>query len=71
MDEGWTRWLLEQVRHTVLRRVDPGSFAEHISERIDVVVFPDQSPRSHGRRLPARSACRRSTSAGLGGGSDS
>jgi hypothetical protein len=43
IDEGWTRWLLDKFG-IPYSTVDPGSFIEHINERIDVVIFPDQSP---------------------------
>ncbi len=44
MDEGWTRWVLEQFgfRYTSLRNRD---FADgNLRSRLDAIVFPDQPP---------------------------
>ena len=43
IDEGWTRWLLDQFG-IPYSRIDFGSFGDNISSRTDVVVFPDDSP---------------------------
>ena len=44
MDEGWTRWILEQFgfRYTSLQNAD--IIGGKLNERYDVIVFPDQSP---------------------------
>jgi hypothetical protein len=43
MDEGWTRWLLEKFE-IPYQGVDSGAFVDRINDRVDVVLFPDQSP---------------------------
>ena len=43
MDEGWTRWLLEKFG-IPYSSVDNGDVVDHLRDRQDVIVFPDQSP---------------------------
>jgi Zinc carboxypeptidase len=43
MDEGWTRWLLEKFA-IPYQSVDSGDVFDNVSGRVDVIVFPDQSP---------------------------
>ncbi len=56
MDEGWTRWLLEQFgfAYTSLHNAD--ITGGHLSERFDAVIFPDQSAaiinRGYTSRMP-------------------
>ena len=75
IDEGWTRWVLEQYRlpvHDAHERATSGRAASR--ERFDVVILPSQSSRAistatgraRGRRRAGRGTpCRRSTRAGL------
>jgi hypothetical protein len=46
MDEGWTRWVLEQYgfRSTPLHNADVR--AGHLRDKYDAIIFADQNPRS-------------------------
>jgi len=44
IDEGWTRWVLEQFGFRYHRLVNPEIQAGRLRDRWDVIVFPDQSP---------------------------
>jgi hypothetical protein len=46
MDEGWTRWVLEQYDfvHTTLHNADLR--AGQLRDKYDVIILPDQQPRS-------------------------
>jgi hypothetical protein len=46
MDEGWTRWVLEQYgfRSTPLHNADVR--AGHLRDKFDAIIFADQNPRS-------------------------
>ncbi len=44
MDEGWTRWLLENFGFAYTRTKNPDIQAGNLRSRFDVLVFPDQSP---------------------------
>ena len=46
MDEGWTRWVLDQYRipYTTVRDADLR--AGNLARRFDAIVLPDQSPRA-------------------------
>ena len=43
MDEGWTRWLLENFGFAYQSVLNPGIEAGSLRQRFDVIVFPDQS----------------------------
>ncbi len=42
MDEGWTRWVLEQFGFPYDRLTNPDIEAGRLESRFDVIVFPDQ-----------------------------
>jgi len=44
MDEGWTRWLLDEFDFAYERVTNPAIAAGNLKERFDVIVFPDQDP---------------------------
>ena len=44
MDEGWTRFILEQYRIPYTSVVDRDIRAGSLNSRFDVILFPDQSP---------------------------
>jgi hypothetical protein len=44
MDEGWTRWLLEQFGFAYTNVVNKDFQADDLHSRFDVIVFPDQRP---------------------------
>lgn len=46
MDEGWTRWVLEQYEFTLTTLHNEDVRAGRLHERFDVVVLADQSPGS-------------------------
>jgi zinc carboxypeptidase len=54
MDEGWTRWVLEQYDFTLttLHNADirpstePGAAGGKLRDKYDVIILPDQAPRS-------------------------
>ena len=46
MDEGWTRWILEQYRIPYTSVVDRDIRAGDLAKRFDVLLIPDQSPGS-------------------------
>jgi hypothetical protein len=43
IDEGWTRWLLEDFGFAYLNVLNPDIDAGNLRQRFDVIVFPDQS----------------------------
>ena len=45
MDEGWTRWLFEQYGFAYTTIADADVRRGGLSDRFDVIVLPDQSPR--------------------------
>jgi hypothetical protein len=46
MDEGWTRWLLEQFGYAYTRVTNADLHGGNLNARFDVIVFADQDPRS-------------------------
>ncbi len=44
MDEGWTRWILEQFGFEYTSLTNPELLKGNLRERFDAIVFPDQSP---------------------------
>ncbi len=46
IDEGWTRWLLEQFGFAYTSLRNPDVQAGRLNARFDVIVFPDQAPAS-------------------------
>lgn len=46
MDEGWTRWLLDQFGFTYTSVKNPEILAGNLRQKYDVIVFPDQNPQS-------------------------
>jgi zinc carboxypeptidase len=57
MDEGWTRWVFDSWKVPYLPLVDSVVRAGRLKERFDVILLPDQAPRSLldglARRYPA------------------
>ncbi|HVG21638.1 MAG TPA: M14 metallopeptidase family protein [Blastocatellia bacterium] len=45
MDEGWTRWVLEQYEFSFATLHNADMKAGKLRERFDVVILPDQQPR--------------------------
>jgi hypothetical protein len=45
MDEGWTRWLLEQYGFAYTTIADADVRAGNLGARFDVIILPDQAPR--------------------------
>jgi hypothetical protein len=56
MDEGWTRWLLEQFGFAYASVHNSDVTAGHLRDRFDALVFPDQSAaiinRGYTSRMP-------------------
>ncbi|HJU64301.1 MAG TPA: M14 family metallopeptidase, partial [Gemmatimonadaceae bacterium] len=48
MDEGWTRWIFDQyrIRYTSITDRDVRAGGGALRQRFDVILIPDQSPRS-------------------------
>lgn len=44
MDEGWTRWILEQFEFPYLSLTNRDIQAGRLAERLDVIILPDASP---------------------------
>ncbi|MGI8741408.1 MAG: M14 family metallopeptidase [Bryobacteraceae bacterium] len=44
MDEGWTRWLLENFEFAYSSVANPAIEAGNLRQKFDVIVFPDESP---------------------------
>ncbi|MEZ5356805.1 MAG: M14 family metallopeptidase, partial [Bryobacteraceae bacterium] len=44
MDEGWTRWMLEQFGFLYMRADNATVLKGNLRERFDVIVMPDQGP---------------------------
>jgi hypothetical protein len=42
IDEGWTRWLLEDFKFPYTSLLNPDIDASNLRQRFDVIVFPDQ-----------------------------
>lgn len=45
IDEGWTRWILENYGFAPVTLRNGGLQAGHLSERFDAIIFPDASPK--------------------------
>ncbi|HXG68501.1 MAG TPA: M14 family metallopeptidase, partial [Blastocatellia bacterium] len=45
MDEGWTRWVLEQFKFEYKSLTDADVRAGNLKEKFDVIILPDQSMR--------------------------
>jgi len=54
MDEGWTRWVFDSWQVPYVSLVDSVVRGGRLKERFDVVVLPDQPPRSLLEGLPLR-----------------
>jgi hypothetical protein len=46
MDEGWTRWVLEQYGFNLTTLHNADIRAGKLRDKYDVVIFPDQNPRA-------------------------
>src|SRR4051812_8980265 len=46
MDEGWTRWVLEQYEFTLTTLHNADVRAGRLREKFDAIILPDQAPRS-------------------------
>jgi hypothetical protein len=46
MDEGWTRWLLENFEFDYKSVLNPDIEAGGLRQRFDAIIFPDQTPAS-------------------------
>jgi hypothetical protein len=46
IDEGWTRWVLEQFGFQYTTVTNADIQAGHLTDRFDVVIMPSQSPRA-------------------------
>jgi hypothetical protein len=46
IDEGWTRWILENYSFAPVTLRNGDIQAGHLSERLDAIIFPDASPRT-------------------------
>jgi len=46
MDEGWTRWVLEQYGFASTRLHNPEIKAGKLREKYDAIILPDQNPRA-------------------------
>ncbi len=54
MDEGWTRWVFDTWQVPYISLVDSVVRGGRLKERFDVVILPDQPPRSLLEGLPLR-----------------
>ena len=52
IDEGWTRWVLEQFGFAYQSLTNPEIEAGGLEKHFDVIVFPDQTPREIERGYP-------------------
>jgi hypothetical protein len=46
IDEGWTRWILEDYRFAPITLRNGDIQAGHLRDRLDVIILPDSQPRS-------------------------
>lgn len=53
IDEGWTRWLMEQFGFRYTRLANSDVQRGHLDERVDVIVFPDATAESMENGYPA------------------
>jgi hypothetical protein len=58
MDEGWTRWVLEQYEFNLTTLHNADVIAGRLRDKYDVIIFPDQSPARdyRGEQRPERPA---------------
>lgn len=53
IDEGWTRWVLDQFGFAYQSLTNPEIEAGGLDKHFDVIVFPDETPREIERGYPA------------------
>lgn len=46
IDEGWTRWILKNYGFSPVTLRNGDVQAGHVAERLDVIIFPDASPKT-------------------------
>ena len=51
MDEGWTRWVLEQYEFNLTSIHNADIRAGKLRQKFDAIILADQDPREHRRRL--------------------
>ena len=51
MDEGWTRWVLEQYEFNLTSIHNADIRAGKLRQQFDAIILADQDPRGHHRRL--------------------
>ena len=61
MDEGWTRWVLEQYGFDVVDAASRPTFKSPLADKVDVVILADDArlPIEAGRRRAAAAAAAR------------
>jgi hypothetical protein len=68
IDEGWTRWLLENFKFPTVALMDKDIKAGHLNDSYDVIVIPDDSIAMITGAAPAGAAGGRGGRGGGGGG---
>ena len=69
VDEGWTRWLLEQFDYNSVSLFDPELKKGDLNAKFDVIIFPDDSTQAlTGEAAPAGAAAGRRGGGGGGEG---
>ena len=46
MDEGWTRWILEQNKFPFTNLYNPDVRGGHLRDRFDAIILPDMGQRT-------------------------